>query len=99
MAYYAVRIELHYASDSDYLTLHRAMWNAGFRRFVVGDDKKMYLLPTGSYITIANASLQEIFNRAKSAADSTGKSSWIWMVERGAAQWILKAINADPDAR
>jgi hypothetical protein len=98
MSEYSVRIELHAASDSAYNALHKAMWGAGFRRFIMSDKGKMYLLPTGSYVITASQTLQDVFAKAKVAADSTGKSSWIWMVEWSAARFILEEIEEDPDA-
>jgi hypothetical protein len=98
MAQYSVRIELHSASDTDYDLLHKGMKRAGFKRFVLDDGNKMYLLPTGSYIIDTSDSLQDTFTKAKTAADSTGRNSSIWMVQWTAARFILKEITKDPDA-
>lgn len=49
MADFTVRVELHGATGVDYENLHEAMFQAGFRRFIVGDGGGVYALPTAEY--------------------------------------------------
>jgi hypothetical protein len=99
MARYSARIELHDAkSRDDDETLHKAMWKAGFRRVVPSSDSKLYLLPTGSYITTTEDNLDTSFKKARAAADTTGKTYWIWFIQWDAGRFSLQEVEQDPDA-
>jgi hypothetical protein len=99
MARYSARIELHDAkSREDYNVLHKAMWKAGFRRVVASSDSKLYLLPTGSYITDTQDDLNTAYVKARGAADSTGKRYWIWFVRWDMGSFVLEEVAKDPDA-
>lgn len=49
MARFTTRVELHYADDDDYETLHAAMEDEGFYRTITSDDGIAYHLPTAEY--------------------------------------------------
>jgi hypothetical protein len=89
MASYLGRVELHYASDDDYQTLHAAMAQRGYSRMIVGGNGSTYYLPTGTYdIASTTISLQQALDAANAAAKTTGKNYSIIVAERSGAQWI-----------
>lgn len=98
MARYSARIELHDASESDYDRLHKAMWKAGFRRVVMSDDRKLYQLPTGSYIIETAETAEVAYLKAKRAAAGVQSQFDIWFVEFSAARFALHEVPRDPDS-
>ena len=46
MTSFTVRVELHDADDDDYSSLHRAMAEEGFVRWIKNGDGVKYRLPT-----------------------------------------------------
>ena len=89
MANYIARVELHYATDDDYQTLHGAMAQRGYARTITGDDGSTYYLPTGTYdMTSSGMSLQQALDAAIAAAKATSNSYEIIVAERGAATWV-----------
>ncbi|MES2409537.1 MAG: type V toxin-antitoxin system endoribonuclease antitoxin GhoS [Patescibacteria group bacterium] len=78
---YFTRIELHNAIyATDYNTLHTAMKNCGFIRTIIGNNGRSYNLPTAEYMTTA-MSKDDVYNAAKSAANTTGKTSSILVLK------------------
>lgn len=88
MASYTARVELHSAIYADYETLHTAMQNRGYLRTIVGDDGKTYWLPTGTYdMPSASVDITRARAIAAEAAQQTGKTLGVIVVERGQAAW------------
>jgi hypothetical protein len=88
MASYTARVELHAATNTDYETLHTAMQSRGYLRTIVGSDGKTYWLPTGTYdAPSATVDLTKARNIAAEAAQQTGKTFEVFVVERGQAAW------------
>lgn len=76
MALYVVRVELHRADASDYGRLHAAMASKGFSRQLLIDGIK-FDLPSAEYAVDSASSGAQVLSVAKSAANSTGRTSWI----------------------
>ena len=87
MSSFTVRVELHSASWQDYDVLHEAMASEGFSRTIRSDAGAAYALPTAEYVISAGLAIGDVRERAKRAAQRTGKSSeaivaetvrWAW---------------------
>jgi hypothetical protein len=79
MAKAIARVELHFASETDYNTLHAAMEREGFLRVVQADDGAWYHLPTGTYVHHSVASAADGSQRALRAALMTSQASAIFV--------------------
>lgn len=90
--HHIVRVELHSASEADYLKLHSEMEKLGFYRYLLSNGTKLQL-PTAEYSIFSTLSVTAIKNFAKGAANSTGKGSWILAVQVAAIDWDLPAIR------
>ena len=77
MRWYITRVELHSAAPGDYAKLHEAMQAAGFSLTIPDSTGKRYRLPTAEYSLYANLGPPEVWQKAKTAANSTGKASWV----------------------
>jgi hypothetical protein len=90
MTSFTVRVELHDAKEKDYTSLHAAMEDEGFVRWIVGSDDTKDRLPTAEY-NMADVSLtsSEVLKRAKSAANSVKPSPtpWIIVTESAGRRW------------
>lgn len=84
---FTVRVELHSAMYQDYENLHAAMARAGFSRQIRSDEGRTYQLPKAEYIKSADATRLQIVNQAKTAANSTGKASWVLVTEANGWAW------------
>ena len=82
MAQFLTRVELHGAKhgDGSYDTLHAAMASAGFLRTIPTVDRTRQL-PTAEYFCEGPYTKKQVFDAAKSAADTTGKTSDIITAE------------------
>lgn len=90
MAEFTVRVELHYATETNYEALHAAMERAGFRRFVqVGE--RLYHLPTAEYTAESDGTPEDMWHRVKAVANATGKQSWI-LVTKSAGRFVDTAL-------
>lgn len=111
MASAMTRVELHEdegrtkplsPTAAQYQKLHTAMWSKGFRRFIVGNDNKMYRLPPAEYYYAGQDARSAILEKAKAAAytavGSHNKYSCV-VTEQNGVMWIgLQQITKDPDA-
>lgn len=89
MTTFIVRVELHGATESDYEHLHTAMAQIGFVRTVIGSDGKTYRLPTAEYRIDSTSTVDAIRDSARSAANSTGRNSWVLAVASAGMAWYL----------
>ena len=89
MAKFITRVELHTATENDYVQLHSAMLKEGFSRFIVADNGVRHHLPTAEYIYEGFKDLSNIFVSAERAAQSTGRSSWIIVAEYVRSRFTL----------
>jgi hypothetical protein len=88
MANFTVRVELHQANWTDYDSLHAAMENKGFSRFITGSDGKTYHLPLAEYNGSSdNLDTSQIRDIAWAAAKTTGKKSAV-LVTEGPRSWV-----------
>ena len=96
MANFIARVELHSASYADYENLHLYMQQRGFVRTVRSDDGATYQLPTGTYASAsALSSTAAALQGAVSAANETGKTSSVIVVDWNSARWQgLPIVNA-----
>jgi hypothetical protein len=88
MASFTVRVELHYATEADYQTLHAAMERVGFSRFITSDDGITYHLPLAEYNREAGLSRSQVLESAKSAAAATGKTYAVLVTETSGRTWV-----------
>ncbi len=59
---YTTRVELHYATDDDYESLHDAMAREGFSRQITSNDGVTYHLPTAEYNYEGNRSRSQVLD-------------------------------------
>src|SRR4051812_34129527 len=79
---FMARIELHHAATpAHYNVLHAAAAAEGFSRAVRADDGREYQLPTGTYATDAHGTHAEALNAAQRAAQRTGLTYSIIVVD------------------
>ena len=88
MASFTVRVELHDATWIDYDELHKAMNLKAFSRTIVGSDGIRYKLPDAEYYTTANMTKTQVLERARQAANTTGKSYGVFVTESSGCTWI-----------
>ena len=87
MSYFTVRVELHYASETDYEKLHAAMARQGFSRQIVGKDGRTYHLPTAEYSVRGNYTGDYVRQAAATAAASTGKKYAVLVTSGDSVSW------------
>ena len=91
MPNYLARVELHKATSDDYEVLHEAMRQRSFSRAISSNDQSKYRLPTGTYVAEhSGRTLDQIYDAATAAANATGKSSWVLVVD-----WQSGKFNLD----
>lgn len=73
MASFNIRVELHYATPSDYQTLTETMISAGFKDYVVGVSGTTYDLPPGEYSCETTHSLDRVREIVAGVAKKTGR--------------------------
>jgi len=87
---YTVRVELHYADEEDYETLHDAMATVGFVRWIQNEDGKKYRLPMAEY-NLVNTSLDREAVREKaveaSARAKPDPEPWVLVTQSTARCW------------
>ncbi len=84
---YTTRVELHYASDDDYESLHDAMRREGFSRQITSGDGVRYHLPTAEYNYEGSRTRSEILDAAKRAANATGLKFAVLVTESDGRSW------------
>jgi hypothetical protein len=90
MTNYTVRIELHNADEDDYASLHAAMEDNGFVRWIAGKDGSKNHLPTAEYnLADTVLELSEVLDRAKTAANSVKPTPtpWIFVTKSAGRYW------------
>ncbi len=86
MSLFTTRVELHGASYSDYETLHEAMIEKGFSRYITSNDGIKYHLPTAEY-DYQDSNRADVLSLAKAAAQATGKSFEVLVTEGIGRTW------------
>lgn len=81
MSEFIVRVELHDAEPADYNLLHEAMEQARFLRSIRATDGIWYDLPTAEYFWRRPGGVDLVMDRAKRAADQTGRSFSLLVTE------------------
>ena len=90
---FVTSVELHAASEKDYLTLHVAMGNLGFSRIVVSASGSKHYLPNAEYVITTNSNVTAVRDLAKRAANSTGRTSWILATQSAGMAWDLPLVK------
>lgn len=88
MTNFTVRIELHGADDDDYASLHEAMEEKGFFRWIEGSGSK-YRLPTAEYNIASTMDRTEVRDLAKTIAAAVKRSPtpWVLVTESAGRAW------------
>ncbi len=75
MSDYLTRVEFHDAKspDDNISKLHSAMAREGFSRTITDDKSIVYELPVSEYYKRTSENIEEVIERAKKAAATTGK--------------------------
>ena len=93
MAEFITRVELHGATEPDYEFLHSEMAKKGFSRTIVDQAGATHQLPSAEYYISGELSVAVVHQRAKQAADATGKGSWILVSQIVTARFDLPLIR------
>lgn len=91
MTNYTVRVELHDADEEDHESLHQAMEEQGFVRWIKGSKGVKDRLPTAEYnMPDTDIDRSEVLEKAKSAANSVKASPkpWIVVTESAGRSWF-----------
>ncbi len=89
MARYITRVELHQATSADYDTLHLQMIARRFQRTIPGADGRNYQLPSATYYSFGELTANQVGSLAKTAANLTGRQSWVLTLEYTASAFDL----------
>lgn len=84
---FTTRVELHYADEDDYETLHASMERRGFSRFITSDDGATYHLPTAEYNYSGSKTRTDVLALAKAAAAETKKKYAVLVTESKGRTW------------
>jgi hypothetical protein len=84
---FTTRVELHHADNDDYETLHAAMEERGFSRFITSEDGITYHLPTAEYDYNGNETRAHVLGLAKAAANETGKKYAVLVTQSNGRSW------------
>jgi hypothetical protein len=84
---FTTRVELHYASDEDYESLHEAMKREAFSREITSNDGVTYHLPTAEYNYEGNRTGSEVLDAAKRAANTTRLKYAVLVTESDGRTW------------
>jgi len=88
MAQFTVRVELHVGSyEPYYSTLHQAMFDEGFSKFITSDKGNTYHLPRAEYDIELNLSRKDVLKKAENAVSKTGKTAEILVTESRGRTW------------
>lgn len=87
MAAFTTRVELHSADHDDYETLHAAMEERGFSRFITSEGGVTYHLPTAEYNYIGSKTRSQILVLAKAAAAETNRKYAVLVTESKGRTW------------
>ena len=93
MADFTVRVELHDANYADYNTLHAAMEQKGFSRFIRSDQGTTYHMPWAEYNGSGNLTSSEVRDIARTAANTTGKNNAVFVTEAQSRAWVGLALQ------
>jgi len=88
MAWFITRVELHYATDTDYTFLHAVMAINGFLRTITSDERVTYHLPPAEYFREGNLTRHQVLEFAKAAAKVTGRKFSIVVTETPGVSWF-----------
>lgn len=90
---FITRVELHNASEADYIRLHAEMEAEKFYRQMFSLGVK-YQLPTAEYISQSPTLGPEgVKMLAKKAANKTGRTSWVLTVQSAGMAHDLPAVR------
>lgn len=87
MAQFIVRTELHRAAEQNYNQLHQTMGSLGCARTIRSDQVRTYRLPNATYSYVGNMERGELLRKAKAAANSTGCTSEVLVIESQGMTW------------
>lgn len=92
MARFTTRVELRDATWSDYELLHRVMAQAGFVRTITSDSGVTFDLPDAEYNFEGAATIDQVLQAARSAANSTGRQNGVLVTEAVQRKWVLEPV-------
>lgn len=85
---FTTRVELHSANYDDYETLHSAMEDEGFSRFIRSGEGAVYHLPTAEYDRTGQITIDQVLKSAVKAATRTGRKHMVLVTEAVRRSWI-----------
>ena len=94
MSDFLTRLDLHDAKWPDeYISrLHSAMAREGFSRTITDEKGIVYELPIGEYYKSTSENIEEVLERAKKAATTTGKKFGVIVGDCTNLKWSGLAI-------
>jgi hypothetical protein len=95
MSHYLTRVELRDANwPDDYISrLHLAMAREGFSKTITDDEGIVYELPASEYYKSTSENIEEVIERAKKAATTTGKRFGVIVGDCSNLKWNCLAVS------
>lgn len=87
MARYTVRMVLKKGDSDDYDELYGFMEGEGFTKTISGSDGELWQLPDAEYNYEGSASLAQVYNKAKRAAEGVGLAFSVFVTESAGRKW------------
>jgi hypothetical protein len=85
---FSIRVELHNANWSDYVKLAESLSRVGITDIITADNGVRYKLPPAEYNYVGNSTLDRVYEAAKTAAASTGRTYAVVANEATRRMWV-----------
>ncbi len=87
MTKFLTRVELHGATEQDYIKLHSVMEAKGFSRHIKADNGMRYKLPPAEYYVDAATDIGTVRSAAVAAANSTNRQNAVLVCNTNSIAW------------
>ncbi|WP_221078050.1 hypothetical protein [Burkholderia pseudomallei] len=87
MTKFTVRVELHDEESGDYPKLHKQMEIRGFVR-TIEVDGTLYQLPDASYVYNGEKTKEQVYDKARAAADAIGRDAGIVVTKSDGGRFV-----------
>jgi hypothetical protein len=91
MSQYFARVELQgYPTEDQYQRLHNAMDNIGFKRMLIGNDRRTYKLPTATYYKpVSFSAVAQERDSVRTVANNISTNNLVLVIDAKDAGWYL----------
>jgi len=88
MASFTIRVELHDANWQHYTNLANDLARSGVTDLITASDGVTYKMSPGEYNYEGNATIDNVLNAVRQAANRTGKANAVFVTEAAGRMWI-----------